>query len=36
MMEFWFTYLGDEIFGLRAHLDAVLGLLWPADRRVLN
>ena len=29
------TYLGDEVFGLLRHLDAVLILLGPADWRVL-
>ena len=30
------TYLGDEVFGVGADLDAVLGGLGPADRRVLD
>ena len=30
------TYLGDQIFGLSADLDTVLGFLRPADGRVLD
>ena len=31
-----FTYFRDEVLGCRAHLNAMLGLLWPANRRMLN
>ena len=30
------TYFSDEVFGVCADLDSVLGSLWPADWRMLD